>query len=48
MEMDVVLRTLLREFDVSPTDKPDERWRSRAVAFAPTKGGGAVVRRRTR
>jgi cytochrome P450 len=47
MEMNVVLRTLLREFEFSPTSEPDERWHSRGVAYAPAKGGRAVVRRRT-
>jgi hypothetical protein len=46
MEMDVVLRALLREFDLQTTDAPGERWRSRGVAFAPARGGRAVVRRR--
>jgi cytochrome P450 family 138 len=45
MEMDVVLRTLLREFDLESTTAPGERWRSRGVAFAPARGGLAVVRR---
>jgi cytochrome P450 len=43
MEMDVVLRTLLREFDFIPTDKPDEKQRARGVAFAPGGGGRAIV-----
>ncbi|SOD71018.1 hypothetical protein SAMN05892883_0623 [Jatrophihabitans sp. GAS493] len=46
MEMNVVLRTLLREFELIPSGEPDERWHSRGVAFAPAKGGRAVVRRR--
>jgi cytochrome P450 len=46
MEMDVVLRTLLREFTLLPTSRPAERWHSRGVAFAPGNGGVAVVRRR--
>jgi hypothetical protein len=45
MEMDIVLRTLLREFDLETTTAPGERWRSRGVAFAPAGGGLAVVRR---
>jgi hypothetical protein len=45
MEMDVVLRTLLREFDLQPTGEPGERWHNRGVAFAPARGGRAVVRR---
>ncbi|KDN17375.1 cytochrome P450 [Amycolatopsis rifamycinica] len=47
MEMTVVLRTLLRDFTLVPTDAPGERWHSRGVAYAPAKGGRAVVRRRT-
>jgi cytochrome P450 len=46
LEMNVVLRTLLRDFDLLPTDAADERWHSRGVAYAPGKGGRAVVRRR--
>ncbi|MGW3995505.1 cytochrome P450 [Amycolatopsis sp. NPDC004772] len=47
MEMTVVLRTLLRDFTLVPTTEPGERWHSRGVAYAPAKGGRAVVRRRT-
>ncbi|WP_290057608.1 cytochrome P450 [Amycolatopsis solani] len=47
MEMTVVLRTVLREFTLVPTSEPGERWRSRGVAYAPAKGGRAVVRRRS-
>ncbi|GAA5173420.1 cytochrome P450 [Pseudonocardia eucalypti] len=47
MEMNVVLRTLLRDFRLLPTDAPDERWRSRGVANAPAKGGLIAVRRRS-
>ncbi|GAB3144704.1 cytochrome P450 [Amycolatopsis stemonae] len=47
MEMSVVLRTLLRDFTLVPTTEPDERWHSRGVAYAPAKGGRAVVRRRS-
>ena len=46
MEMDVVLRTLLREVELLPTNAPGERWRFRGVAFAPGDGGLARVRRR--
>jgi cytochrome P450 len=45
-EIDVVLRTLLRTFELQPTDAPPEREGFRGVAFAPAKGGLAVVRRR--
>jgi cytochrome P450 family 138 len=47
MEMDVVLRTMLRDLTLEPTDEPDERWHSRGVANAPAKGGLAIIRRRT-
>jgi cytochrome P450 len=47
MEMNVVLRTVLREVTLAPTDEPGERWRSRGVANAPAKGGRAIVHRRT-
>jgi hypothetical protein len=46
MEMDVVLRTVLRELTLEPTTEPDEGWRPRGVAFAPAGGGRAVVRPR--
>lgn len=46
LEMNVVLRTLLRDFRLEPTDAADERWHSRGVAYAPAKGGRAVVHRR--
>jgi hypothetical protein len=47
MEMHVVLRTLLRDVTLVPTDEPGERWHSRGVASAPARGGRAIVRRRT-
>jgi cytochrome P450 len=46
MEMDVVLRTVLRHFTIEVSDAPDERWHSRGVAFVPKDGGRVVVRRR--
>ncbi|GAA4548058.1 cytochrome P450 [Amycolatopsis samaneae] len=46
MELNVVLRTLLREYTLLPTNERDERWHSRGIAYAPGKGGVAVVRRR--
>jgi cytochrome P450 family 138 len=46
MEMNVVLRTLLREFNFVPTDARPERMHNRGVAFAPGAGGRAVVYRR--
>jgi cytochrome P450 len=47
MEMDVTLRTLLREFRFVPTDAPGERRHNRGVTIAPGRGGRAVVYRRT-
>lgn len=47
MEMNVVLRTMLRDVTLEPTTEPAERWHSRGVANAPGKGGLAVVHRRT-
>jgi cytochrome P450 family 138 len=46
MEMNVVLRTLLRDFTLEPTTERGERWHSRGIAFCPAQGGRAVVRRR--
>lgn len=46
LELDVVLRTLLTEFDLRPTRAPGERWRSRGVAHAPARGGRVVLGRR--
>jgi hypothetical protein len=48
MEMNVVLRTILREFGLVPTSSREERLHSRGVAFAPSGGGRAVVYRRAR
>lgn len=48
MEMDVVLRTLLREFTFATTDAPGERPHNRGVAFVPKAGGRVVVHRRPR
>jgi cytochrome P450 len=46
LEMDVVLRIMLRRLELLPTTAPSERWHYRGVAFAPADGGLAVVRRR--
>ena len=43
MEMDVVLRTVLRHFTIETTTKPGEKWHSRGVAFTPKKGGRVTV-----
>ena len=48
MEMDVVLRTVLRHFTIETTTKPGEKWHSRGVAFTPKKGGRITVTRRVR
>ena len=45
-EIDIVLRTLLRNFELQTTTEPGERESFRGVAFAPSKGGATVVRRR--
>jgi hypothetical protein len=45
-EMDIVLRTLLRHFELAPTGDAPERESFRGVAFAPAKGGIGHVRRR--
>ena len=46
MEMNVTLRTLLREFEFGTTSAAGERSHSRGVATAPGRGGRAVVYRR--
>ncbi|MFJ9369486.1 cytochrome P450 [Nocardia sp. NPDC101769] len=46
MEMNVVLRVLLRDFTLETTDAPDERAHFRGVALVPAKKGRAVVYRR--
>jgi cytochrome P450 len=46
MEMDVVLRTVLRHFTIETTDAPGEQWYCRGVAYVPKEGGRIVVRRR--
>jgi cytochrome P450 len=46
MEMDVVLRTVLRHFTIRTTSAPGEKWHSRGVAFTPKKGGRVAVYRR--
>ena len=47
MEMDLTLRTLLRELQFAPTDGPGERRRWRGGTTAPARGARAVVYRRT-
>jgi hypothetical protein len=48
MEMNVVLRTMLRDFTLTPlpAGTPGERWRFRGIASAPARGGQAIVTRR--
>ncbi|MHB8690335.1 MAG: cytochrome P450 [Solirubrobacteraceae bacterium] len=46
MEMDVVLRTLLREIVINGTSERGERMLFRGIAFAPARGGRIVMRRR--
>jgi cytochrome P450 len=46
MEMNVVLRTMLREVRLVPTDAPGERLRNRGVTFAPRGGGRVIIHRR--
>jgi cytochrome P450 family 138 len=46
MEMDVVLRTVLRHFTIETTDAPGEKFHSRGVAYTPKDGGRVAVRRR--
>ena len=46
MEMDVVLRTVLRNFTIETTNAPGEKMHSRGVAYTPKDGGKIVVRRR--
>ncbi|HEX7323068.1 MAG TPA: cytochrome P450 [Mycobacterium sp.] len=43
LEMDMVLRTVLRNFVIEPTTDPDEKWHARGVAFTPKDGGLIVV-----
>ncbi len=47
MEMDVVLRTVLRHWTIQTTDAPGEKWHHRGVAFTPKKGGRVTLYRRT-
>src|ERR1700736_4469691 len=46
MEIRVVLRTLLRDYVISPSSARDERWQSRGVAIAPSRGARARIQRR--
>lgn len=46
VEMDVVLRTVLRHFIIETTTAPDEKVHSRGVAYTPKDGGRMIVHRR--
>ncbi len=46
MEMEVTLRTMLRQFQLEPTSEPDEKPHSRGVTVTPARGGRLAVRRR--
>jgi cytochrome P450 family 138 len=45
-EMDVVLRTVLRNFTLDSTTDPGEKVHSRGVAYTPKDGGRIVLHRR--
>ena len=46
VEMDVVLRTVLRNFTIEATSAPAEKLHARGVAYTPKDGGKITVRRR--
>lgn len=46
MEMDIVLRVMLERFELAPTTAKPEAQIFKGVAFGPSKGGRASVRRR--
>jgi cytochrome P450 family 138 len=46
VEMDVVLRTVLRHFVIDTDAAPDEKVHFRGIAFTPRDGGRITVRRR--
>ncbi|CAN7672308.1 cytochrome P450 [Mycolicibacterium frederiksbergense] len=46
VEMDIVLRTVLRHFTIATTTAPGEKVHSRGVAFTPKRGGRVVLHRR--
>jgi cytochrome P450 len=46
MEMRLVLRTLLRNYVISPSSARDERWQSRGVAVAPSRGARVRIQPR--
>ncbi|WP_018603192.1 cytochrome P450 [Mycobacterium sp. 155] len=46
VEIDIVLRTVLRHFVIETTTAPGEKVHSRGVAYTPKSGGRVVVHRR--
>lgn len=46
LEMDLVLRTVLRHFTIESTTEPGEKYHARGVAFTPKAGGRITVRPR--
>ncbi len=46
VELDVVLRTILRHFVIETDDTPDEKVHFRGIAFTPKAGGLVTLRRR--
>lgn len=46
VEMDVVLRTILRDFMIETDAAPEEKVHFRGIAFTPKAGGRVTVRRR--
>lgn len=46
VEMDVILRTILRHFTIEPTNAPAEKIRSRGIANTPKDGARVTLRRR--
>ncbi|MDH6245367.1 cytochrome P450 [Mycobacterium sp. OTB74] len=48
VEMDVVLRTVLRHFFIETTDAPDEKVHPRGIAYTPKDGGRVVMHRRAK
>ena len=46
VEMEVVLRTMLRHFVIETDDAPEEKIHFRGIAFTPKDGGRITVRRR--
>lgn len=48
LEIDIVLRTVLRHFTIEPSAVAGEKWHSRGSAYTPKSGGKIVVHRRQR